>query len=132
MRPAPLRSPRPALALLAALAASLAACEKDTEHNRFAENVAEEMFRSSLVIENSSRNLAAFSGAQAEAATRRGNAGEASAFRASAEEAKRHLVEDQAETARRRGEFLAACAVRGLPAKTCEERAQAIERDVRK
>ncbi|MFT3914564.1 MAG: hypothetical protein QM704_10735 [Anaeromyxobacteraceae bacterium] len=132
MRTAPHRPPRPALALVAAAAASLAACEKDTEHNRFAEGVAEEMFRSSLVIENSSRNLAAFSAAQAEAAARRGNAAEESAFRASAEEARRRLVEDQTETARRRGEFLGACAVRGLPRGTCEERAQAIERDARR
>jgi hypothetical protein len=117
--------------LLAALAL-LAACEKDTDHTRFAENVAEDMYRSSLVIEISSRNLAEFSTAQAEAAARRGRAEDEAAFKASAEDARRHLAEDVVETARRRGEFLGACKARGLPQRRCEERAAEIEKDVRK
>ena len=129
-RPAVRSSPL-ALLSLAALAA-LAACEKDTDHTRFAESVAEEMYRSSLVIEMSSRNLAEFSAAQAEAAARRGKAEDEAAFKASVEDARRHLAEDVAETARRRGEFLAACKARGLPPPRCEERAAAIERDARK
>jgi hypothetical protein len=125
------RSGSLAVAVLAGLAA-LPACEKDTEHTRFAEDVAEQMYRSSLVIEASSRNLAEFSTAQAEAAARRARPEDEAAFKASAEDARRHLVEDQIETARRRGEFLGACAARGLPAPRCEERAAAIEKDARK
>lgn len=115
--------------LLALAGLALAACGRDTEHTRFAEGVAEKMYRSSLLIEHSSRNLAAFSAHQAEAAARRGDREAEVALRATAEEARRHLEEDAAETARRRGEFVAACRARGLPGERCEERAAAIERE---